>query len=136
MSQYVKLGPIICLLFLEAGWLISCDLGKVSKLLRKAGFASLALGLGFSGLLLLVSTAGASSWLHQLIHSDAGSVEHQCVITLFQKGHVSSTAAPAVFAAPVLYGACDLLAETLTFAAFDYRFSSSRAPPALLSIPA
>jgi hypothetical protein len=102
---------------------------KVSKLLKRAGFAKPALGMVFSGLLLFLSTAGASPSLHQLIHPDAGSPGHQCVISLLQSGHVNATVALAVFIPPGLYGVCSLLAETFRVPAFDYRFSPSRAPP-------
>jgi hypothetical protein len=72
----------------------------------------------------------ASSTLHQAIHADANSPGHHCVITLLAQGQLD---APVVSAGAIALMAtllfCLLPATSARFSSFDYRFSSSRAPP-------
>jgi hypothetical protein len=43
-----------------------------------------------AGLVLLLNAMAASPALHELIHKDADSTAHQCVVTLFAHGQVDS----------------------------------------------
>ncbi len=87
-----------------------------------AGFLAVLL-LGFSAL-------AASPSLHELVHHDAGSADHNCFITFFAKGHVVTTAvAQGLTLVAVLFGAVALLTETFLLPTSDYSFSASRAPP-------
>ena len=80
----------------------------------------------FLALLLFTS----SPRLHKLIHPDADSADHECAITMLAHGQVSGPVAPPVLVAfvPVVLF---LLPRTqlAPVSSFDYRFSSSRAPP-------
>jgi hypothetical protein len=105
--------------------------GLVSRILRqnKIGKATLASLLVLS--ILLLSAIGASPTLHKLIHNDAGDPDHNCAISLFTKGHVNSAPAAQILVGFVQFFACvDLLPATVSVPAADYRYSSSRAPPA------
>lgn len=69
--------------------------------------------------------------LHRLVHSDADSSGHHCVITLVRQGNVSTadtTPVIVVFVAALLFILPALQSEVFT--SFDYRLSPSRAPPA------
>jgi hypothetical protein len=55
------------------------------KLHGKAVIASLLVAL-----VLLLDAMAACPSLHELIHKDANSAEHQCVVTLFAHGQVDS----------------------------------------------
>jgi hypothetical protein len=95
---------------------------------RKTAKPALAGLLGL--LLLLLSTLAASPDLHQRLHADSNSPDHNCAITLFAKGQINAAPAAAVLVGFVsLAGALVLLAETLLLPSADYRFSASRAPP-------
>jgi len=81
-------------------------------------------------LFLTVQIFAASGPLHQVIHPDAHSPQHQCVFTLFAHGQLDAAGAfpPLMAFVAVL---CFLL-PTLPSAvrsSFDYRLSPSRAPP-------
>jgi len=79
---------------------------------------------------LLLSALASSPSLHKLIHADAGAPDHECVISLFANGQVSSAPAVQILIGLVLlFGGVALLAARLIFSTADYRFSSSRAPP-------
>ena len=81
-------------------------------------------------LFLALQLLTSSSALHKLIHPDAESTDHHCVITLFSRGQLE--AAPAT--APVVAFVAALLfllpiLKSAEFPSFAYRFSASRAPP-------
>ncbi|EEF59553.1 hypothetical protein Cflav_PD2460 [Pedosphaera parvula Ellin514] len=83
-----------------------------------------------AGLVLLVGASAASSSLHKFLHSDAGSSDHECLITAFHKGKVSTAAAAPVQVSVETSVSWSLpVIETFVPASADYRFSSSRAPP-------
>jgi len=86
---------------------------------------------GFLVVLLLgYSALAASPSLHELVHHDAGSVDHNCFITFFARGQITPAAALQGLALiAVLAGGIALLAENFVPASTDYCFSSSRAPP-------
>lgn len=105
---------------------------KVSLILKQTGFGKSALALLLAGQVLFVSAAGSSHWLHRWIHSDAASSNHQCVVTLFEKGLVGAAFAFAMpMAIASLFGGVMLLADTFILPLANYRFSPSRAPPTL-----
>jgi hypothetical protein len=105
---------------------------NVSELLRQTKRWKSASAFLLAGLVLFLSAAGASPSLHRWIHPDASSADHQCVITLFTKGHVSSAPVIQIVVGPLLvFGGILLLAETFVLPSANYRFSSSRAPPSL-----
>jgi hypothetical protein len=81
-------------------------------------------------LFLTLQLFAASGTLHEAIHADANTPGHHCVVTLFAQGHVDSPAASAgsiALIATLLF--CLRPAAPALFSSFDYRFSSSRAPP-------
>ena len=81
-------------------------------------------------LLLGFSALAASPSLHQLIHHDAGSSDHDCFVTTFAKGHVTlASAAQSLAVMVVLFGGVALLAKNFVPSSTDYCFSASRAPP-------
>jgi hypothetical protein len=86
---------------------------------------------GFMVVLLLGITAlAASPSLHEFFHSDAGSTDHNCAVTLFTRGQITTPGVTQILAVvAVLFGGAALLAETFQFSTTDYCFSSSRAPP-------
>ena len=83
------------------------------------------------GLFLSLELLGSAPALHKLLHSDAGSANHHCAITLFNHGNVQTadTASPIViFFGALLFSLPSL--RSAVFSPFDYCPSSSRAPPA------
>jgi hypothetical protein len=84
-------------------------------------------------LLWLVTFAlAASPQLHRLLHRDADSSDHKCLITQIQQqsfaAGIHPTVAPIVLAAKTELVCC---AEARFLSARDYRLSPSRAPPAV-----
>jgi hypothetical protein len=68
--------------------------------------------------------------LHQLLHKDAKSSTHNCVVTQLSGGLVSAGSAPIT--APLPPVSCAGLAapvESQDFLSFEHRLSPSRAPP-------
>jgi hypothetical protein len=85
-----------------------------------------------ASLVLAVSASAASHSLHKFLHPNSDSPEHDCLITNFQKGKVSTTVVAPVLAVAVTSVSWSLPAfEIFVPASADYRFSSSRAPPSL-----
>jgi hypothetical protein len=107
--------------------------GHTSPLRRAPGritvvILMLGLWLGLVGL----STSGQ---LHRLVHSDSHHVNHECLLTLFAKGHLFHSAAPPK--AAVAMSVCfDLppLANRAFLPAADIRLAPGRAPPAVSSL--
>src|SRR5262249_51226671 len=86
-------------------------------------------------LLVFCSVLASSPSLHRALHSDASNPNHSCVVTQFTKGQVDWVAAPVVQAEPHFYfGGAELLSDFVSIPATDYRFSASRAPPAVSSL--
>jgi hypothetical protein len=72
--------------------------------------------------------------LHQLIHSDANSENHQCAITVFAHGHVDLTVGSPVLVAPVFREfQSAVFFESAMLASGDYLLLPGRAPPVLAS---
>jgi hypothetical protein len=94
----------------------------------KAVIASL-----LAGLVLLLAAMAACPELHELIHKDAGSAEHQCGVTLFAHGQVDSASVEVAAVTPVV------LIETTTQVSFSIfapaieNLPAGRAPPAAVS---
>ena len=77
-----------------------------------------------------VCTVEVSPKLHSLLHRDAQSPSHNCLVTQLQKHLVDSGFVPAVTPVPSFEGnSLAIFGEVQVFAFFDYRLSSSRAPP-------
>jgi hypothetical protein len=113
--------------------LIANELRNVSRILQQSKFGKAASAFVLAVLVLLLSALGSSPALHKLIHPDAGAPDHECVISLFANGQVSSAPSAQVLVGLVLlFGGVALLTATLIFSSADYRFSSSRAPPSSL----
>ena len=97
--------------------------------------ASRALALLLTASVLSLSLISSSPALHKLLHADAAAADHQCAVTLFSHGQVTSAeAAPILIALVVLFGGVALLSASLPLPVADYRFSASRAPPASYSL--
>jgi hypothetical protein len=95
----------------------------------KAVIASL-----LAGLVLLLDAMAASPALHELIHSDAGSTTHQCVVTLFAHGQVDSATVEVSAITPVV---SIETAPQIIFSAFApaiENLPAGRAPPVLPAV--
>jgi hypothetical protein len=81
-------------------------------------------------LFLTLQLLTSSAALHKLVHTDAGSLDHHCAITLFSRGQVNSAeaAAPLIAFVAALFFLLPIL-RSADFSSFAYRFSASRAPP-------
>jgi hypothetical protein len=83
-----------------------------------------------AGLVLFVGASAASHSLHKFLCSDAGSPEHDCLITSFHKGKVSTVTTALVSVGIIACASWSLpVAKIIVPSSADYRFSSSRAPP-------
>jgi len=81
-------------------------------------------------LFLTLQLLTTSAALHKLIHADANSLEHHCVITLFTRGQISAaeTIVPLTAIVAALFFLLPIL-RSAEFSSFEYCFSPSRAPP-------
>ena len=97
---------------------------KLGKRLNSASAVLLA------ALILFLSVAGASPALHKLIHADASAVNHNCAVTLFAKGQISSDAPAQIYAffdpRPTVRNPVE---STVGNSVIDIRLTPSRAPP-------
>ena len=100
------------------------------KLPGKAVIASL-----LAGLVLLLDAMAASPTLHEWIHSDAGSTDHQCVVTLFAHGQVDSATVETSAVTPVVSGETTPPIVFSTFAPAIENLPAGRAPPVSVSSP-
>jgi hypothetical protein len=108
-------------------------IANVSRILQQSKPGKTTLAFVLAAFVLLLAALASSPTLHKLIHADAGAPDHECVISLFANGHVSSAPdAQILIGLALLFGGIALLAATLNFSKADYRFSSSRAPPSAL----
>jgi len=84
-------------------------------------------------LVLFVSLLASSPGLHQAVHADADSPNHQCAVTLFAHGQLAPAPDSQVLVAvAVLFAVLVLLPRSFLPPSADYRFSASRAPPFFL----
>jgi hypothetical protein len=103
---------------------------SIFKLRESAGRA---LALLLTAAVLSLSLISSSPALHKLLHTDADAADHNCAVTLFTHGQITSAeTATALVVLVVLFGGIALLSETLFLPLANYRFSASRAPPASL----
>jgi hypothetical protein len=96
------------------------------KLLRKAVVALLLVAL-----VLLLDAMAASPALHELVHRDADSPDHQCAVTLFSHGQVDST---TVEVAAIVPPDSFEIVSPISLAVFTScieNLPSGRAPPVL-----
>ena len=87
-----------------------------------------------AGLVLLLDAMAACPQLHELIHNDAGSAEHQCAVTLFAHGQVDSAAVEVAAVAPNIPVEA---VPQLTFSIFSpaiENLPAGRAPPVLPAV--
>lgn len=79
---------------------------------------------------LTLQVFSSSETLHKMIHPDADSPDHECGITLFLHGQVNTPEVLpllAAFVAALFFFLPQV--RSVVYSSFDYRFSSSRAPP-------
>lgn len=82
-------------------------------------------------LTLLVLTA--SPQLHRLLHDDADSLAHHCLVTQLQQQPSVAAFTPILLAgAPVFWLALDYRSDCVFLSSCDYCLPSSRAPPVVL----
>ena len=85
---------------------------------------------------LAVVVISVSPALHQLLHHDFQSDQHECLITHFAKGCFPSEASVGVALMAYLVWVVAPLPVDLKFvSSLEYCLSYSRAPPAVLSSP-
>ena len=100
----------------------------ISKRLRVAGRITAIAVMLLAWL--AVCAIEVSPELHSVLHKDAQSPAHTCLVTQLQKHSINSGFVPAVTPAPsVEWNLLAILGEVQLFASFDYRLSPSRAPP-------
>ena len=98
------------------------------KLPGKVVIASL-----LAGLVLLLDAMAVCPALHELIHKDADTAAHQCVVTLFAHGQVDSA---TVEVSPVAQTVSIVAAPPIAFSIFAPAIGNlpaERAPPASVS---
>ena len=86
-----------------------------------------------AGLVLLLDAMAASPTLHEWIHSDAGSTDHQCVVTLFAHGQVDSATVDVSPIAQTVSVAAALQIAFSIFAPAIENLPAERAPPVSVS---
>ena len=82
-----------------------------------------------AGLVLLLNAMASCPSLHELIHADANSADHHCVVTMFSHGQVDSATADV---APVAPSAVIEAIPQFTFSVFApaiENLPAGRAPP-------
>ena len=81
-------------------------------------------------LLAVAATYSVSHALYHSLHHDSAANGHFCLVCSFAKAQVSAAPAALVSAVVVLFRLWGIHpANTPLFPGFDYRISSSRAPP-------
>jgi hypothetical protein len=82
------------------------------------------------GFFLVLPLFAACEPLHKLLHHDADAPDHHCAITMLAQGQLD---APNVLLPLIGFIAASViflpLLQSVFFSSFDYRFSSTRAPP-------
>ncbi len=104
-------------------------MGRHFKRQGKAVIASLLAGL----VLILVAMAACPA-LHELIHRDADSAEHQCAVTLFAHGHVDSSTVEVSVVVPATSIEVTPRMVFSVFAPAIENLPSGRAPPLFPSV--
>jgi len=103
---------------------------RVNSTIKTGNYLNSAAALLLAALILFLSVAGASPALHQLIHADASAVNHNCAVTLFAKGQISSDAPAPIHVSfeprPTVRNPAESIAGN---SGIDVRLTPSRAPP-------
>jgi len=93
------------------------------------------IGIIAVGLVLLLDAMAACPSLHELLHQDAKTSDHQCVVTLFAHGQVDSASVDvSVVAPPVSIETTPQFEFSVFATAID--LPAGRGPPASVSSPA
>lgn len=82
-------------------WSFIGGLLTVNRTRNLSKFLNPASALLLTALILFLSVVADSPALHQLIHADASSVDHNCAVTLFVKGQISSVDLVPILGSPV-----------------------------------
>jgi hypothetical protein len=104
--------------------------------LQKTGFRARSrrwLAAGLLGVFLSVFALTLSEALHRVLHSDAGSPQHQCAVTMLQGGQFE---APVTTVATVLVAVVpvsQLLLPEISLSSVDLSLPPSCGPPVLVS---
>ncbi len=91
----------------------------------KAVLASLLIGL-----VLLLDAMAASPALHEMIHKDARSADHDCAVTMFAHGKVDSATVEIATATPTVSIETTPVFVFSSFAPAIENLPAGRAPPA------
>ena len=86
-----------------------------------------------AGLVLLLNALAASPSLHELLHADAGSPQHQCAVTLFAHGQVDSATVEISTVVPTVFIEKTSQFEFSIFAPAIENLPAGRAPPVSVS---
>lgn len=97
--------------------------------IKRHGKAVIALLL--VALVLMLDAMAACPQLHELIHKDADSAEHQCAVKLFAQGQVDSVTVGLPVAAPQVFVFTVPPIEISVFAPAIEDLPAGRAPPSL-----
>jgi hypothetical protein len=87
-----------------------------------------------AGLVLLLDAMAACPSLHELIHKDADSQDHQCAVTMFAHGQVDSVSVDVPVAVPQLFV---VVLPSVAFSIFSPAIDNlpaGRAPPVLPAV--
>ena len=103
---------------------------KVSHFLR---FGRSALAAWLVGMVLLLDAMATSPALHELIHKDAGEVDHHCAVTMFAHGQVESAACDVPVVTPTVWFETIPLAKFSVASTVVENLPHGRAPPSVAS---
>lgn len=84
------------------------------------------------GLFVALQVIGSSAGLHEKVHCDAKSPDHQCAISLVSGGLISQEPPQIHVARPLDYFFVTFVHIAAPLLARDYRISIGRGPPSLL----
>ncbi len=83
---------------------------------------------------LLLDAMAASPALHEWIHADAGTPEHQCAVTLFAHGQVHAASVTVPLPAPLLFIVTTPCGVFVAFRPAIEDLPAGRGPPALPAV--
>lgn len=84
-------------------------------------------------LVLVLDAMAVCPSLHELIHKDADSLDHQCAVTMFAHGQVDSTLIDVAMVVPPDYMVMAPLAKISAFSPAIEYLPAGRGPPAAFS---
>jgi len=122
----VRLPDVVVALKRFGGSMIAGQLNR----LPPASAQKAWLGVLCLALFMFIQTVSAHAGLHQLLHADADSAEHQCVVTLIASGHmmVFGDADMPPLTTVVLFH-YQTFPQKFDYSSFDSRWQPERAPP-------